>query len=95
MVQIVRNVTIADWGFLEPGQYLIHDRNEKCCPEFQLPGVGTLPELEPRDQWGAAQRQVLSWRVHKNNPTRPCFYHSQCLFLCNHLKNVDLRSPLG
>src|SRR5262245_27956019 len=26
MTQIARNVTVADWGFLRPGQYLIHDR---------------------------------------------------------------------
>jgi transposase InsO family protein len=35
MVQIARNVTMADWGFLEPGQYLIHDRDGKYCPAFQ------------------------------------------------------------
>ena len=35
MVQIARNVTMADWGFLAPGQYLIHDRDEKFCPAFQ------------------------------------------------------------
>jgi putative transposase len=35
MVQVARNVTMADWGFLEPGQYLIHDRDGKFCPAFQ------------------------------------------------------------
>ena len=35
MVQIARNVTMADWGFLAPGQYLIHDRDGKYCPVFQ------------------------------------------------------------
>jgi hypothetical protein len=35
MTQIARNVTIADWGFLGPGQYLIHDRDGKFCPAFQ------------------------------------------------------------
>jgi putative transposase len=35
MVQIARNVTMADWGFLAPGQYLIHDRDGKYCPAFQ------------------------------------------------------------
>jgi putative transposase len=35
MGQIARNVTMADWGFLAPGQYLIHDRDGKYCPAFQ------------------------------------------------------------
>jgi hypothetical protein len=35
MVQVARNVTMADWGFLAPGQYLIHDRDSKYCPAFQ------------------------------------------------------------
>jgi len=35
MVQVARNVTMEDWGFLSPGQYLIHDRDEKYCPAFQ------------------------------------------------------------
>ena len=35
MTQIARNVTMADWGFLTPGQYLIHDRDGKFCPVFR------------------------------------------------------------
>jgi transposase InsO family protein len=35
MVQMTRNVTMTDWGFLAPGQYLIHDRDGKYCPAFQ------------------------------------------------------------
>ncbi|HEY7494635.1 MAG TPA: hypothetical protein VIH59_26485 [Candidatus Tectomicrobia bacterium] len=35
MVQIARNVTMVDWGFLSSGQYLIHDCNSKYCPAFQ------------------------------------------------------------
>ena len=35
MVQIARNVTMEEWGFLTPGQYLIHDRDGKYCPAFQ------------------------------------------------------------
>jgi transposase InsO family protein len=34
MAQVARNVTMVDWGFLEPGQYLIHDRDGKYCPAF-------------------------------------------------------------
>jgi putative transposase len=35
MMQIARNVTMADWGFRAPGQYLIHDRDGKYCRTFQ------------------------------------------------------------
>lgn len=34
MAQMARNVTIADVGFLSPGQYLIHDRDSKYCASF-------------------------------------------------------------
>jgi transposase InsO family protein len=51
MVQVVRNVTMADWGFLAPGQYLIHDRDGKYCPAFQhmidAAGITCVP-LPPR-----------------------------------------------
>jgi putative transposase len=35
MRQVARNVTMEAWGFLSPGQYLIHDRDGKFCPAFQ------------------------------------------------------------
>ncbi len=35
MLQVARNVTMEEWGFLAPGQYLIHDRDGKYCPAFQ------------------------------------------------------------
>ena len=35
MLQVARNVTMDAWGFLSPGQYLIHDRDDKFCPAFQ------------------------------------------------------------
>jgi transposase len=34
-VQVARNVTMAAWGFLSPGQYLLHDRDTKFCAAFQ------------------------------------------------------------
>jgi putative transposase len=47
MTQIARNVTMAEWGFLAPGQYLIHDRDGKFCPMFQqiidAAGVKRIP----------------------------------------------------
>jgi putative transposase len=51
MVQVARNVTMEEWGFLSPGQYLIHDRDTKFCPAFQQiiddAGVTRVP-LPPR-----------------------------------------------
>jgi putative transposase len=50
-VQIARNLTMAEWGFLETGQYLIHDRDSKYCPAFQRlideAGITRVP-LPPR-----------------------------------------------
>jgi transposase InsO family protein len=51
MVQVARNVTMEEWGFLSPSQYLIHDRDGKYCPAFQqliaAAGVTRVP-LPPR-----------------------------------------------
>jgi putative transposase len=35
MVQVARNLTMEAWGFLSPGQYLIHDRDAKFCAALQ------------------------------------------------------------
>jgi putative transposase len=35
MKQVARNITMVEWGFLSPGQYLIHDRDTKFCAAFQ------------------------------------------------------------
>jgi putative transposase len=35
MLHMARNVTMADWGFLSPGQSLIHEQDAKFCPAFQ------------------------------------------------------------
>jgi putative transposase len=51
MKQIARNMTMADWGALQSGQYLIHDRDGKYCPAFEQiiyqAGVTSVP-LPPR-----------------------------------------------
>jgi transposase InsO family protein len=51
MIQVARNITMEAWGFLTPGQYLIHDRDGKYCPAFQqiidAAGVKRVP-LPPR-----------------------------------------------
>ena len=35
MVQVARNLTMEEWGFLSPGQSLMHDRDTKFCAAFQ------------------------------------------------------------
>jgi putative transposase len=51
MKQFARNETMDTWGFLKPGQYLIHDRDGKYCPVFQdiidHAGITRVP-LPPR-----------------------------------------------
>jgi putative transposase len=51
MMQVARNLTMEEWGFLSPGHYLIHDGDGKYCPAFQqliaAAGVKRVP-LPPR-----------------------------------------------
>jgi putative transposase len=49
MMQVARNVTMADWGVLGPGQYLIHDRDTKFCSAFQatIEVAGVKPVVLP------------------------------------------------
>jgi len=48
---VAHNMTMEAWGFLSPGQYLIHDRDGTYCPTFQqiidTAGVTRVP-LPPR-----------------------------------------------
>ena len=48
--EIARNITMEEWGFLSPGQYLIHDRDGKYCPAFQqlIDAAVTRVPLPPR-----------------------------------------------
>jgi transposase len=34
MKQIARNLTMEEWGLLQPGHYLMHDRDTKFCAAF-------------------------------------------------------------
>jgi transposase InsO family protein len=56
---------MEEWGFLKPGQYLIHDRDGKYCPAFQdiIEDAGvTRVQLPPRspDVNAFAERWVRS-----------------------------------
>ena len=51
MKQIARNITMADWGFLEGCKYLIHDRDTKFCKSFRsmIASMGIKPiRLSPQ-----------------------------------------------
>ncbi len=49
MIQMARNSTMAEWGFLTPGQPLLHDRDTKFCSAFQetLNAAGITPITRP------------------------------------------------
>ena len=65
VTQMARKVTMADAGFLSPGQYLLHDRDSKFTMEFDetLRAVGVkaikLPAQSPNLN-AHAERFVLS-----------------------------------
>ena len=65
MKQMVRNLTMDEWGMLKPGQYLIHDRDTKFCAAFKQmldqAGVKRVP-LSPRLPWlnAYAERWIQS-----------------------------------
>ena len=74
MRQIARHITMEQWGFLAPGQYLIHDRDGKYCPAFQhiidAAGVKRVP-LPPRspnlnasaERWGRSVKEECLARL--------------------------------
>ena len=82
MMQIARNETMVDFGFLEGRRYLIHDRDGKFCPAFQRiikdAGVEPLklparsPNLNP-----VAERWVKSVKVE--SLSRLVFFSEEAL----------------
>jgi putative transposase len=54
MQQMARNLTMDEWGILQPGHYLIHDRDTKFCAAFKqmLDDAGVRRvSLPPRSPW--------------------------------------------
>lgn len=47
MKQIARNVTLEAWGFLENCKYLLHDRDGKFYPSFDIESGKAQPILLP------------------------------------------------
>jgi len=45
MTQMARNSTMTEWGFLTPGQHVLHDRDTKFCSTFQetIKAAGVTP----------------------------------------------------
>jgi putative transposase len=65
MMQMARNLTMEGWGVLQPGQYLIHDRDTKYCDTFKQiiddSGIKRLPLLAKSPNLNAiAERFVRS-----------------------------------
>jgi putative transposase len=81
MTQIARNVTMAEWGILKPGQYLIHDRDSKYGPAFQhivdAAGITRVP-LPPRSPnlTAYAERWVRSVKSEVLSQLILCGEHS-------------------
>jgi len=75
MMQVARNITMEAWGFLAPGQYLIHDRDGKYCPAFQhiIDAAGVtrvpLPVRSPNlnayaERWvRSVKEECLAWLI--------------------------------
>ena len=65
MKQMARHLTMDEWGILQPGHYLIHDRDTKFCAAFKQllddAGVKRVP-LPPRSPWlnAYAERWIQS-----------------------------------
>jgi putative transposase len=74
MIQVARNVTLEEWGFLSPGQYLMHDRDGQYCPALQQlldeAGITRVP-LPPRspnlhayaERWVRSVKEACLTRV--------------------------------
>jgi transposase InsO family protein len=65
MMQMARNVTMTDWGFLIGKKYMIHDRDSKFCPAFLriIKDAGVKPVKLPAHSPNLnsyAERYVLS-----------------------------------
>jgi len=45
--RLARNVTMQEWGFLSPGQYLMHDRDTKVLPRVSTDSLMMLGHAGP------------------------------------------------
>ena len=75
MVQVARNVTMEEWGFLAPGQYLIHDRDTKFCAAFQhiIDDAGVERVVLPPGQAHLAIERVFRYSARVTLPSEaPC-----------------------
>jgi transposase InsO family protein len=74
MKQVARIMTMEEWGFPSPGQYLLHDRDTKFCAAFQqiIDDTGVervvLPPRSPNvnayaERWGRSIKEECLSRL--------------------------------
>jgi transposase InsO family protein len=82
MHHMARNLTMEEWGIVQPGQYLIHDGDKKLCKAFKhildKSGLQRVP-LPPRSPWlnAFAERWVQS--VKKETLSRMILFDERSL----------------
>jgi hypothetical protein len=98
MVQMAPNVTMEEWGFLAPGQYLIHDRDTKCCAAFQqlIDAAGVervvLPPRSPNlhayaERWVRSVKEECLWRMILFGEASLCHALTQYVAHFHHERN--------
>jgi putative transposase len=104
MRQIARNVTMVDWGFLIPGQYLIHDRDGKFSLAFQqvidAAGVQCVslpprsPNLNAYASAGCARSRKKPCRGSSCLGSGRCGMHSQNMspIITRNARNARIRA---
>ena len=75
MKRIARNVTMDEWGCLDGGRYLIHDRSTKFCDSFRqvVKSIGVeplrLPARSPNlnayaERWVKSEKDECSSKLN-------------------------------
>jgi hypothetical protein len=107
MMQVAGNVTMDEWCFLSPGQYLIHDRDKKFCPAFQrlIDEAGVkcvlLPPRSPNlnayaERWvRSVKEEALSRLIlFGKNPSTTCLPSMSNIIIGNAITRGNARRSL-
>jgi len=92
------NLTMDEWGLLKPGQYLIHDRDTKCCAACKQllddAGVKRVP-LPPRSPWfnAYAERWMQSVKTEGLSRMMLCGERSLCHVLSEYVAHDHQERP--
>jgi transposase InsO family protein len=98
MKQMARNLTMDEWGILQPGHYVIHDRDTKFCAAFTQMlddvGVKRVP-LPPRAPWlnAFAERWIQSVRTEVLSQMILCGERSLCHVLSEYVTHHHTERP--